>query len=133
MAHHEDDALPRRELADLAGEHLPQLSRVRAPFGARCLLGYLVHPVFTFPPAYGRADQGSTTLVIDAGVHHDPVQPRAQLGVVAEAVERPVHFDEPFRRDALGVLVMAGELIRDAVHHRSMLLDETLERRRIAR
>ena len=42
-------------------------------------------------------------------------------------MQRPVHLDEDFLRDVLGIVMVAGELVGDAIHHRSMLLDEPLE------
>ena len=66
--------------------------------------------------------------VVDAGVHDDPVHPRGQLRVLPEPVERAIDLDEDFLRDVFRIVVVAGELIGDAIHHRSMPLDERLKR-----
>ena len=75
-------------------------------------------------PARGRLPP----LVVDAGVHDDPVQPRSQLRVVAKAVERSIDLDEHVLRNVLGIVMVAGELIRESIHQRAMPLDERMER-----
>ena len=70
--------------------------------------------------------------MIDAGVHGDPVEPGGELGVLPEPVERAVDLDEDFLGDVLGIVVVAGELVGDAIHHRPMPLDERLKGGRVA-
>ena len=50
-----------------------------------------------------------------------------ELRVLPEPVQRAIDLDEDFLRDVFGIVVVAGELIGDAIHHRSMPLDERLK------
>ena len=70
--------------------------------------------------------------MIDAGVHDDAVEPGGELRILAKPVERTIDLDEDFLRDVLGVVVVAGELIGDPIHHRSVPLDERLKGGRVA-
>ena len=66
--------------------------------------------------------------MIDAGVHGNPVHPRRELRILTEPVQGPIHLDEDFLRDVFGVVVVPRELVRDAIHHGPVPLDERLER-----
>ena len=70
--------------------------------------------------------------VVDAGVHDDPVDPGGELRVLTEAVQRAIDLDEDFLGDVLGVVVVARELVGDAIHHGPMPLDERLKGGRVA-
>ena len=70
--------------------------------------------------------------MIDAGIHDDTVEPGRELGVLPKAVERSVDLEEDLLGDVLGVVVVAGELVGDAIDHGPMLLDERLKGGRVA-
>ncbi len=127
VAHHEDDPLPRRQPADLGIEQLPQLSRIRSRLGARRFFRCIQHLQLGFF-SEGRGPRGRmSAAVIDARVHDDSIDPGGQLRILTEAFERPVDLDEHLLRDVLGVVMIAGELIRHAIHHRPMALDQQVE------
>ena len=118
---------PCRQPADFGFEHLSELPAVGALFGSGRFFGGVQHFLFRLFAERRGAGRRVATAVVDAGVHDDPVHPRGQLRVLPEPVERPVDLDEHLLRDVLGVVMVAGELVRHAVHHRSMPLDERLE------
>ena len=129
MPHHEHEPLPRRQPRDLRFEHLAELARRRpAPPGPGVSSG--VFTIRNSASSVNGAQPGRRlpAPVVDARVHDDPVQPRRQLRVVAEPVERAVDLDEDVLRDVLGIVVVAGELVGQPIHHRAMPLDERMKR-----
>ena len=54
------------------------------------------------------------------------------MRVLAEASERSKHLEEHLLSDVVGVVVVAGILEGDAIHHRPVTLDQRPEGRPIA-
>src|SRR5687768_11623017 len=65
--------------------------------------------------------------MVDARVHHDPIEPRGQLRVVAKAIERSIDLDEHVLRDVLRIVMVAGKLVGQPVDHPPMPLHERME------
>jgi len=127
MPHDEDHSLPRRQSAYLRFEHPAELAGVRRFFRPWGFFRYVQHLVFgLFAKRCGRR-RHVTAAMVDTGVHGDSIHPRGQLGVLAKAGQRPVHFDEDVLRDVFGIVVVARELIRHAVHQGPVSLDEHLK------
>jgi hypothetical protein len=127
VAHDEHESLPLRQSGDSGLEHRTQFTRVRTLLGTWRLFRGIDHLLFGFL-AKGCGTGGCVApAMVDAGVHHDPVQPRAQLGLLAESLQRAVDLDKHFLRNVFRVVMVARELEGDAVHHRTMTLDERLE------
>ena len=133
MAHDEHDPLAVRQPVDLRFEHLARARRHTRGPRDRALFRRVRASCCSASSPNGAEPAGRLPApVIDTGVHDDSIHPRRQLRVLAELVERPIDLDEDFLRNVLGVVVVPGELIGDAIHHRPMTLDERLKGGRVA-
>src|SRR5262249_14873956 len=128
----EHEPLSAGEPGDFLRQHFADLSAVGLflwPWSVLRGVRHLQLRVFRERRPAGRR---AAPAVVDARVHHDAVEPRRHLGVVAEPVERPVDLDEHVLRDVFRVVVVAGELVCQPVHHRPMALHERPKRRAVA-
>jgi len=132
MAHREYQPLPRRQPRDLRVEHLRNLSAIGLFFGSRPFFGRVRHAKLRVFRERRPSGWRVPALVIDASVHHDPIQPRGQLRVVPEAIKRTEHLDEHVLGDIFGVVVVPGELVGETIDHRPVPLNERMERRAVA-
>ena len=63
-------------------------------------------------------------VVIDAQVPADADEPRLEIGPAIEGVQRLEDLDEDVLRQVLGLVVFAGELVRDVEHLPPVLPDD---------
>jgi hypothetical protein len=132
MAHREHEPLTRRKFRDFRFNRFPDLPAVGAFFRVRTFLGRVQHPQLrVFRERRPSGGRGAPPMV-DAGIHHDPIEPGGELGIVAKPVKRPEYLDEHVLCNVFGVVMIAGKLKGDAIHHRTMPLDERMESGSIA-
>jgi hypothetical protein len=63
-------------------------------------------------------------VVIDAEVPRHADQPGLEVGPAVEGVERLENLEEDILRQVLGLVVLAGELVRDVEHLAPVLADD---------
>ena len=107
MPHGEDQALARREPGNLRFEHGAQLAAVGLFLRAGPILRRIDHLQLRVLRERRPSGRRVPALVVDARVHHDPVEPRGHLGVVAEPVQRSIDLEEHVLGDVFGIVVVA--------------------------